>query len=44
MVDYIHANPVRNGLVVHPAEWEFSSYGFYEHEQGGLLEVTPLLL
>ena len=44
MVDYIHANPVRKGLVAHPADWEFSSYGFHEGGQVGLLEVTPLLL
>lgn len=23
---YIHANPVKDGLVAHPEEWEFSNY------------------
>ena len=44
MVDYIHANPVRKGLVMHPADWEFSSYRFYEDGEAGLVEVTPLML
>lgn len=44
MVDYIHANPVRKGLVAHPADWEFSSYRFYECEEAGVLEVVPLIL
>ena len=26
---YIHRNPVQAGLVVHPQDWEFSSYGEY---------------
>lgn len=25
-MDYIHFNPVRHGLVAHPAAWEFSSF------------------
>jgi len=29
MIDYIHANPVRRGLVSHPEEWEWSSARWY---------------
>ncbi|MGH9862391.1 MAG: REP-associated tyrosine transposase [Candidatus Acidiferrales bacterium] len=31
-VEYIHLNPVRAGLVKHPAEWKWSSY----HEYAGM--------
>ena len=29
MIDYIHANPVRRGLVRRPEEWEWSSARWY---------------
>ncbi|HVU88843.1 MAG TPA: transposase [Pirellulales bacterium] len=29
-IDYIHANPVRRGLVAKPSEWRWSSALFYE--------------
>ncbi len=29
MIDYIHANPVRRGLVERPEEWEWSSARWY---------------
>jgi putative transposase len=29
---YIHANPVRAGLVRHPADYRYSSAGFYDRE------------
>jgi len=29
MIEYIHANPVRRGLVVRPEDWEWSSAGWY---------------
>ena len=29
MVEYIHANPVRRGLVAHPEHWEWSSARWY---------------
>lgn len=29
---YMHANPVKRGLVVHPKDWAWSSYSFYAHE------------
>ncbi len=44
MVNYIHANPVRRGLVSHPGEWEESSWRYYELGEPCNLEVTSLLL
>jgi len=41
MAAYIHANPVRRGLVEHPGEWQHSSWRFYESGETGLLDVTP---
>jgi REP element-mobilizing transposase RayT len=41
MVNYIHGNPVRRGLVEAPGEWRFSSWGHYEQGEHGLLEVVP---
>ena len=29
-IDYIHANPVRRGLVERPADWKWSSAAVYE--------------
>lgn len=33
MIDYIHANPVRAGLVKHPTAWEWSSGRWYAGEK-----------
>ena len=41
-VEYIHANPVRRGLVTHPGDWPRSSYRFYENAEEVCLPVTPL--
>ena len=30
MIDYLHQNPVRRGLVPHAADWRWSSAGWYE--------------
>jgi putative transposase len=30
MIEYIHANPVRRGLVKHPKDWPWSSWPHYE--------------
>jgi putative transposase len=29
MIDYIHMNPVRRGLVERPTDWKWSSAGWY---------------
>ena len=43
-IDYIHSNPVRRGLVGHPAEWPHSSYRYHEDDEAVCLPVTPLEL
>jgi len=30
MIEYIHANPVRRGLVENPDDWKWSSAGWHE--------------
>jgi putative transposase len=35
-LDYMHANPVKRGLVVHPRDWPWSSCSFYEQGEGPL--------
>ena len=32
MIHYVHLNPVRRGLVEHPAKWKWSSWRHYEGE------------
>jgi putative transposase len=44
MVNYIHANPVRRGLVSEPGQWEFSSWRFYERGECVQMDVTPPIL
>jgi putative transposase len=41
IVDYIHSNPVRRGLVQGPAEWELSSCRHYECGGPAALEIVP---
>ena len=36
---YMHANPMVRGLVNHPGEWPWSSWGFYEKGQAGLVAI-----
>jgi len=33
-LDYMHANPVKRGLVSHPQEWPWSSWSFCERGKG----------
>ena len=44
MVNYIHGNPVRRGLVTHPGEWSFSSWRFYECGERVGRDVKSLML
>ena len=39
-IQYIHANPVRAGLVENPIDWPYSSAGTYEGRKGILDVVT----
>jgi len=36
---YIHASPVRRGLVDHPAAWIWSSYRFYETGEQRMISI-----
>jgi putative transposase len=40
-LNYVHANPVRRGLVDHPAAWIWSSYRFYEIGEQGMISIDP---
>ena len=43
-VNYIHRNPVRRGLVPHPADWLESIWRFYERGEAVRIDVKPLML
>ena len=39
LIDYIHMNPVRRGLVENPEDWEWSSAGFWMYGKKGRIRV-----
>jgi putative transposase len=41
VIDEIHHNPVRRGLVATPSEWKWSSAGWYEGRRPVELEIDP---
>src|SRR5258708_33210683 len=41
-LEYMHANPVKRGLVKNPGAWMWSSFLFYEKGQPGLVEIDPV--
>jgi putative transposase len=41
-LEYMHANPVKRGLVVHPKDWPWSSWGQYALGETGLIRVDSL--
>ncbi len=41
-LDYMHANPVKCGLVKHPKDWPWSSFSFYARDEAGLVEVDAV--
>ncbi len=41
-LDYMHANPVKRGLVKNPAHWIWSSYLFYAKGEMALLKIDPV--
>jgi len=41
-MEYIHANPVRRGLVNSPEDWKFSSFRFYEYGEDVILPVKAI--
>lgn len=42
MIDYIHLNPVRKGLVEYARDWKWSSAGWYEGHPLNDLEPDPI--
>jgi putative transposase len=42
MIDYIHLNPVRRGLVAQATDWLWSSAGFYAGRSDAMLSMDPL--
>ncbi len=41
-LEYMHNNPVKRGLVVHPKDWPWSSWGHYALGVPGLIRVDSL--
>ena len=42
MIDYIHMNPVRRGLVERGKDWKWSSALWYEQGCGGPISIDPI--
>jgi hypothetical protein len=42
MIDYIHHNPVRRGLVQQATEWKWSSAGWFAGGQPNSLRPDPI--
>ena len=38
-LNYMHANPVVRGLVEHPKDWRWSSWGFYWGGETGMVRI-----
>ena len=41
-LEYMHANPVKRGLVKNPGAWMWSSFLFYERGETGLVTIDPI--
>jgi putative transposase len=41
-LNYMHANPVKRKLVLHPGDWPWSSWSHYAKGEEGLLRIDPL--
>jgi putative transposase len=41
-LNYMHANPVKRGLVLHPKDWPWSSWSHYAKQKRGLLRIDRL--
>jgi putative transposase len=39
---YMHMNPLKRKLVLHPKDWPWSSFLFYSNRQHGLIRVDPV--
>ena len=41
-LEYMHLNPVKRKLVVHPRDWPWSSFSFYAKKESGLVRIDPI--
>jgi REP-associated tyrosine transposase len=41
-LEYMHANPVRRGLVLHPKDWPWSSWSHYARGEEGLIRIDSM--
>ena len=41
-LEYMHANPVKRKLVVHPKDWPWSSWSYYAKGDEGLIGIDPV--
>lgn len=41
-LNYMHANPVRRKLALHPRDWPWSSWSFHEKGEPGLIRIDPI--
>ena len=41
-LNYMHRNPVQRRLVLHPKDWPWSSWSFYEKRETGLIRIDVL--
>ena len=41
-LQYMHLNPVKRGLVIHPKHWPWSSFSFYAKRESGLVRIDPV--
>ena len=41
-LQYMHMNPVKRGLVLHPQNWPWSSFSFYAKREVGLVPIDPV--
>ncbi len=39
---YMHMNPLKRKLVVHPKDWPWSSFPFYSKPKNGLIRIDPV--
>jgi putative transposase len=39
---YMHMNPVMRGLAASPADWAWSSFGWYQGRDDGLIRIDPV--
>jgi hypothetical protein len=40
-LDYIHSNPVKRKLAVHPKDWPWSSWAYYARGEQGAIRIEP---